>query len=51
MECNATGQFADLLEHNTLTRIWRVNKYNGFRFKADKLAAEIKETLPTEAQV
>ncbi|WP_313691524.1 2-oxoacid:acceptor oxidoreductase subunit alpha [Halorarum halobium] len=45
VECNATGQFADVLEHDTLTRVKRVNKYNGVRFKADELAADIKETL------
>jgi len=45
VECNATGQFADLIEHDTLTRVKRVNKYNGVRFKADELAAEIEEKL------
>ncbi|MUV56869.1 2-oxoglutarate ferredoxin oxidoreductase subunit alpha [Halogeometricum rufum] len=45
VECNATGQFADVIEHDTLTRVKRVNKYNGVRFKADELAADIKETL------
>jgi 2-oxoglutarate ferredoxin oxidoreductase subunit alpha len=45
VECNATGQFADVLEHDTLTRVERVNKYNGVRFKADELAEDIKETL------
>ncbi|ADQ67893.1 2-oxoacid:acceptor oxidoreductase subunit alpha [Halogeometricum borinquense] len=45
VECNATGQFADIIEHDTLTRVKRVNKYNGVRFKADELAADIKETL------
>ncbi|NHN57848.1 MULTISPECIES: 2-oxoacid:acceptor oxidoreductase subunit alpha [Halorussus] len=48
VECNATGQFADLLEHDALTRVKRVNKYNGVRFKADELANEIKESLQTE---
>jgi 2-oxoglutarate ferredoxin oxidoreductase subunit alpha len=28
-----------------LERVDRVNKYNGVRFKADELAAEIKSTL------
>jgi 2-oxoglutarate ferredoxin oxidoreductase subunit alpha len=45
VECNATGQFADVIEHDTLTRVKRVNKYNGVRFKADELAADIRETL------
>ena len=45
VECNATGQFADLIEHDVLERVDRVNKYNGVRFKADELAARIRETL------
>ncbi|MFB6168682.1 MAG: 2-oxoacid:acceptor oxidoreductase subunit alpha, partial [Haloferacaceae archaeon] len=45
VECNETGQFADVLEHDTLTRVERINKYNGVRFKADELATDIKETL------
>ena len=45
VECNATGQFADVLEHDTLQRVQRVNKYNGVRFKADELAGELKEAL------
>jgi 2-oxoglutarate ferredoxin oxidoreductase subunit alpha len=48
VECNATGQFADVVEHDTLTRVKRVNKYNGVRFKADELAEEIKDTLAEE---
>ncbi|ESP89283.1 2-oxoacid:acceptor oxidoreductase subunit alpha [Candidatus Halobonum tyrrellensis] len=48
VECNASGQFADVLEHDTLTRVKRVNKYNGVRFKADELATRIKETLDRE---
>ncbi|MFD1587127.1 2-oxoacid:acceptor oxidoreductase subunit alpha [Halorientalis brevis] len=52
VECNATGQFADLLEHDSLTRLKRLNKYNGVRFKADELAAEIENKLaePTEVE-
>ncbi len=49
VECNETGQFADLVEYDVLQRVQRVNKYNGVRFKADELAADIKETLGTEA--
>jgi len=45
VECNATGQFADLLEHDTLTRVERINKYNGVRFKADELAREVRAAL------
>jgi len=45
VECNATGQFADVVEHDTLTRVDRVNKYDGVRFKADELAGEIKAAL------
>jgi len=45
VECNNTGQFADLLEHDALTRVQRVNKYNGVRYKADELADEIKSVL------
>jgi 2-oxoglutarate ferredoxin oxidoreductase subunit alpha len=45
VECNQTGQFADLLERDALERVQRVNKYNGVRFKADELADEIAATL------
>jgi len=45
VECNNTGQFADLLEHDALARVQRVNKYNGVRYKADELADEIKDAL------
>ncbi|WP_323191741.1 2-oxoacid:acceptor oxidoreductase subunit alpha [Halostella sp. PRR32] len=48
VECNEQGQFADLLEHDTLTRLKRVNKYNGIRFKADELADDIAATLTEE---
>jgi 2-oxoglutarate ferredoxin oxidoreductase subunit alpha len=48
VECNANGQFADVLEHDALTRVKRVNKYNGVRFKADELADEIKQQLQSE---
>jgi len=52
VECNATGQFADLVEHDTLSRVQRINKYNGVRFKADELAEEVKTALgePTEVE-
>jgi 2-oxoglutarate ferredoxin oxidoreductase subunit alpha len=45
VEANATGQFANVLEHDTLQRVDRVNKYNGVEFKADELADDIKEAL------
>ncbi|MFB6140958.1 MAG: 2-oxoacid:acceptor oxidoreductase subunit alpha [Halosimplex sp.] len=45
VECNATGQFADVIEHDVLERVQRVNKYDGVRFKADELATEIENTL------
>ncbi|WP_436923876.1 2-oxoacid:acceptor oxidoreductase subunit alpha [Halosimplex amylolyticum] len=45
VECNATGQFADVIEHDVLERVQRVNKYNGVRFKADELATDIENTL------
>ncbi len=51
VECNATGQFADLVEHDTLTRVQRINKYNGVRFKADELAEEVRQTLGATTEV
>jgi 2-oxoglutarate ferredoxin oxidoreductase subunit alpha len=42
VECNARGQFADVIEGDVLERVERVNKYTGVRFKADELADEIK---------
>ncbi len=50
VECNATGQFADVIEHDVLERVDRVNKYNGVRFKADELAEAIEEAI-SEAEV
>ncbi len=52
VECNAEGQFADLLEHDVLERVERVNKYSGVRYKADELATAIRETVerPPEAE-
>ncbi|WP_435360829.1 2-oxoacid:acceptor oxidoreductase subunit alpha [Haloarchaeobius sp. DFWS5] len=49
VECNATGQFADLIEHDVLERVDRINKYNGIRFKADELADDIAAAIE-EAQ-
>ncbi len=48
VECNATGQFADVIEHDVLTRVKRINKYTGVRFKADELADDITEKLSEE---
>jgi len=45
VEANATGQFADLIEQDTLERVDRINKYTGVRFKADELAAEIRDAV------
>jgi 2-oxoglutarate ferredoxin oxidoreductase subunit alpha len=45
VECNARGQFADLLERDVFQRVERINKYNGVRFKADGLADEITELV------
>jgi 2-oxoglutarate ferredoxin oxidoreductase subunit alpha len=51
VECNATGQFADVIEHDVLERVERVNKYTGVRFKAEELAEEIRSAVaePQEA--
>jgi 2-oxoglutarate ferredoxin oxidoreductase subunit alpha len=51
VECNATGQFADLLEHDALTRVQRVNKYDGVRFKADELAEAVERKLSESPEV
>ena len=50
VECNATGQWADVIEHDTLKRVKRINKYNGIRFKADELATRIKECIGSAAR-
>jgi 2-oxoglutarate ferredoxin oxidoreductase subunit alpha len=51
VECNSTGQFADVIEHDTLSRVERINKYTGVRFKADELATEIKDKLADPSEV
>ncbi len=51
VECNATGQFADLLERDTLSRVDRINKYNGVRFDADELREEITGAFAAESEV
>ena len=45
IECNASGQFADLIEHDTLTRVKRITKYDGVRFKADDVEQAITDRL------
>ena len=45
VECNANGQFADVIEHDVLERVERINKYNGVRFKADELEEEIRSVV------
>ncbi|WP_122089438.1 2-oxoacid:acceptor oxidoreductase subunit alpha [Halalkalicoccus subterraneus] len=50
VECNATGQFADVVERDTLTRVERINKYNGIRFNADELVDRITETFAAESE-
>ena len=49
-ECNATGQFADLVEHDTFREVERINKYNGVRFAADELAEAVKTALDGGAE-
>ena len=51
VECNATGQFADLIEHDVLERVQRVNKYTGVRFKADELVTKIKQNVGSPQEV
>ncbi|MFB6142166.1 MAG: 2-oxoacid:acceptor oxidoreductase subunit alpha, partial [Halorientalis sp.] len=48
VECNAEGQFANVIERDVLERVERINKYDGVRFTADELAAEIRERLAQE---
>ena len=45
VECNARGQFADLLERDVFQRVERLNKYNGVRFKADELVEDITDMV------
>ena len=49
IECNATGQFADVIEHDVLERVERINKYTGVRFDADELAEAVKATIAGDA--
>jgi len=49
VECNATGQFADVLEHDVLERVERINKYTGVRYKADELAEDVAATIAGDA--
>ncbi len=43
IECNSKGQLADLIEHDALERVERINKFNGIRFKADELVEDIRD--------
>jgi len=45
VECNSKGQLADLIEHDVLERVDRINKFNGIRFKADELVDEIRNAV------
>ncbi|MFB6361568.1 MAG: 2-oxoacid:acceptor oxidoreductase subunit alpha, partial [Halobacteriales archaeon] len=51
VECNASGQFADLVEHDTLERVERITKFDGVRFTADELADAVRETLADSPEV
>jgi len=49
VECNAQGQFADVIEGDVLERVERINKFDGVRFKANELADEIRAAVrPTQ---
>jgi 2-oxoglutarate ferredoxin oxidoreductase subunit alpha len=50
VECNANGQLADVIEHDVLERVERLNKYTGVRFKADEIAAEIEKIVRPGAE-
>jgi 2-oxoglutarate ferredoxin oxidoreductase subunit alpha len=50
VECNANGQFADVIEGDVLERVDRINKYTGVRFKADELAESITDELTEEVK-
>jgi len=45
VECNARGQFANLVERDVFERVERLNKYNGVRFRADELVDEITDLV------
>jgi 2-oxoglutarate ferredoxin oxidoreductase subunit alpha len=49
VECNATGQFADVIEHDVLERVDRINKYTGVRYKADELAEDVAAAITGDA--
>ncbi|MFB6153418.1 MAG: 2-oxoacid:acceptor oxidoreductase subunit alpha [Halodesulfurarchaeum sp.] len=51
LEANATGQFADLLEHDTLTRVHRINKFTGVQFDAEEVASRIQGVLAEGEEV
>ncbi|AWB27432.1 2-oxoacid:acceptor oxidoreductase subunit alpha [Halococcoides cellulosivorans] len=45
VECNATGQLADVIEGDVLEEVDRIGKYTGVRFTADELADRIVERV------
>ncbi len=45
VECNSKGQLANIIEHDVLERVERINKYDGVRFKADELVDEITKMV------
>ncbi|MFB6267887.1 MAG: 2-oxoacid:acceptor oxidoreductase subunit alpha [Halodesulfurarchaeum sp.] len=51
LEANATGQFADLLEHDTLTRVRRITKFTGVQFNAEEVAARIQGVIAEDEEV
>ncbi|MFW6436279.1 MAG: 2-oxoacid:acceptor oxidoreductase subunit alpha [Halococcoides sp.] len=50
VECNATGQLADVIEGDVLEAVDRIGKYTGVRFTADELADRIADRV-TEVRV
>ncbi|MFW6385302.1 MAG: 2-oxoacid:acceptor oxidoreductase subunit alpha [Halodesulfurarchaeum sp.] len=51
VEANAKGQFANLVEFDSLTRVQRINKYTGVPFNADELAEEIGDIVGMTEEV
>ena len=49
IECNATGQFSALIEHDTLSRTNKILKYDGTQFSADEIAEKLNSFLKIEA--
>lgn len=51
IECNATGQFSALIEHDTLSRTNKILKYDGTQFSADEIAEKLNSSLKTEIKI